>query len=208
MKRFLPIILVFFGVIWIGLDWQPGQAQERTARPAFTVQGKIVSVTEQELKISAPSGDFFVKLADPTQLIAENLITLAEVEPGLFVGVAAQKQRDGTFVASSGNVFREEEGGLLEGHRPMTSLPNSTMTNATIERIEEVAVQNVKGPMLTLRYKTGDVQVFVPANTPIVKRVTGDKSMLKPGTTVRVQGTQPADGTITAAQITIRATRR
>jgi hypothetical protein len=49
------------------------------------------------------------------------------------------------------------------------------------------------------------MKVPVPLNTPITKRVPGEKEMLKDGTTMGVQGIQAADGTISASQITVSA---
>ena len=201
MKRLQSIVLALCGVILFHMYGTGGGAE---LGPSVTAQGKISSLKDQELKIATANGDVLVKLSSSTKLTAESPITLSEIKTGLYVGAAAQKQPDGTFLASAINVFAENERGLLEGHRPMSSLPNSTMTNANIERVEDVVVRDIKGPMLTLKYKDGEVKVFVPANTPIMKRVPGEKGMLKLGATVRVQGSQAADGTISATQITIR----
>ena len=43
--------------------------------------------------------------------------------------------------------------------------------------IKEIAVQDVNGRMLTLKFKGGEVKVFVPPTTPIVKRVPGEMEM-------------------------------
>jgi hypothetical protein len=54
------------------------------------------------------------------------------------------------------------------------------MTNANVEQI----VTAVDGPTLTMKYKDEEKKIFVPANTPIVAYVPGDKSDLKPGAKV------------------------
>jgi hypothetical protein len=66
-------------------------------------------------------------------------------------------------------------------------------------------VQNVKGRLLTLKYKGGEIKVAVPADTPVVKRIVGDRKLLTTGSTVSVTGTRANDGTIAASQITVRA---
>lgn len=76
------------------------------------------------------------------------------------------------------------------------------MTNANVEKVEQVAVEKVQGPMLSLKYKGGEAKVFVPPGTPIVKNVPGDQSLLKPGTGVFIPAVQSPDGTITATRIT------
>ena len=79
------------------------------------------------------------------------------------------------------------------------------MTNATIETIENLTVQDVSGRMLTLKFKDGEVKVFVPPNAAITRRVSGSREMLKPDAELRVQGTQAADGVIAATQIIVNA---
>jgi hypothetical protein len=82
------------------------------------------------------------------------------------------------------------------------------MTNANVEAVDDVAVENVKGRMLTLKYKGGEIKVLVPPQAPIVKRVLGDRSFLKPGVEVSLQAAQAADDSRTATQITVRAAAR
>jgi hypothetical protein len=82
------------------------------------------------------------------------------------------------------------------------------MTNANVETVEDVAVQNVKGRMLTLKYKEGEIKVLVPEDTPVVKRVVGDRRLLTPGSTVSASGPQAEDGGIVASQITVRASAK
>jgi len=181
-------------------------AQETPAGKAVTIRGKIVSFKGQELLVATSGGEVSAKLLPEITIIGELAAKLSDINPGVYVGASAQKQVDGTFRASQINIFREEERGLSEGHRPQSSLPNSTMTNATIEAIENLTVQDVSGRMLTLKFKGGEVKVFVPPNTRITTRVTGSSEMLKPGADLRVQGTQGADGVIAAAQIIVSTT--
>lgn len=180
-------------------------AQVSTAGKAVTIRGKIVAVKEQELLVATTGGEVSVKLLPGITIIGEVAASLSDITPGVYVGASAQKQADGTIRASQINIFREEERGLSEGHRPQTSLPNSTMTNANVETIEDLAVQDVNGRMLTLKFKGGEVKVFVPSNATITRRVAGSREMLKPDAELRVQGTQAADGVISATQIIVNA---
>ena len=70
---------------------------------------------------------------------------------------------------------------------------------------QDVAVQNVKGRMLTLKYKGGEIKVVVPADTPVVKRIVGDRKLLTTGSTVSITGNRGGDGTVVASQVTVRA---
>jgi hypothetical protein len=79
------------------------------------------------------------------------------------------------------------------------------MTNANVDKVEQVAVQDVKGPLLTLKFKGGEIKVFVPPDASVVKRVPGGRELLKPGAGVAIQATQAADGSLSASRITVDA---
>jgi hypothetical protein len=49
---------------------------------------------------------------------------------------------------------------------------------------------------LTLKYKEGEKKIFVPANTPIVVYVPGDKNDLKVGAKVFIVAIKQPDGTL------------
>ena len=78
------------------------------------------------------------------------------------------------------------------------------MTNANVERVDDVMVRDVKGRMLNLKYKDGEVKVLVPPDIPLAKRVVADRSVVKTGSEVSVNVTQEADGSLLARQITVR----
>ncbi|HUC99559.1 MAG TPA: DUF5666 domain-containing protein, partial [Candidatus Polarisedimenticolaceae bacterium] len=148
-----------------------------------------------------------VKLGDNTIIRGEVPVKFSDITSGMYVGATAEKQPDGTFRASRLHIFSEDQRGTGEGHRPLGSAPQSgsTMTNANVETVEDVAVQNVKGRMLTLKYKGGEIKVLVPSDTPVVKRVVGDRRLLTAGSTVSASGPRAEDGSIVASQITVRA---
>src|SRR5262245_31045164 len=100
----------------------------------------------------------------------------------MYVGATAAKQPDGSFRASRLHIFSEDQRGTGDGHRPLSSAPGSglTMTNANVETVEDIAVQNVQERVLLLKYKGGEIKVLVPADTPVVKRVIAGSQWLKP----------------------------
>jgi hypothetical protein len=162
------------------------------------------------LIVESKSGPARVRFSDRTVIRAEVPIKFSEIVSGMYVGATAEQQPDGTFRAARLHVFSEDQRGTGEGHRPLSSAPQSglTMTNANVEAVDDVAVENVKGRMLTLKYKGGEIKVLVPPQAPIVKRVLGDRSFLKPGVEVSLQAAQAADDSRTATQITVRAAAR
>jgi hypothetical protein len=135
-------------------------------------------------------------------------IKVSDIAPGMYVGATATKQPDGSFRMARLHVFSEDQRGIGEGHRPLSSAPQSgaTMTNANVEAIDDVLVQNVKERVLTLKYKGGELKITVPPDIPVVKRELGDASMLKRGAVVSVQATRALDDSLSASQITVRAT--
>ena len=151
--------------------------------------------------MASPNGDAKITVSDKTVIRHEVAIKFSEIVSGMYVGATASKQPDGTFLASQINVFSEDQRGTGEGHRP---LGNATMTNANVERVDDVMVRDVKGRMLNLKYKDGEVKVLVPPDIPLAKRVVSDRSVVKTGSEVSVNVTQEADGSLLARQITVR----
>jgi len=176
----------------------------------MTIRGKIAAVKGLELIVSTPNGDVKAALTDQTVVRAEQPIKFSEIVAGMYLGTTATKQSDGSFLASEVHVFSEDQRGVGEGHRPLGSAPQSgaTMTNANVERVEDVAVQNVKGRLISLKYKGGEVKVLVPSDVPVVNRIVTDRSALRTGADVSVQGARSSDGTLAATQITVRARKQ
>lgn len=194
-------------VIALALISGSAQAQTGSTENRVSVNGKISSITGSDLTVQSDSGPVAVKLAGDTVIRGEVPVKFSDINSGMYVGATATKQPDGTFRASRLHIFSEDQRGTGEGHRPLSSEPHSgaTMTNANVETVEDVAVQNVKGRMLTLKYKGGEIKVVVPADTPVVKRIIGDRKLLTTGSTVSITGQRGADGAIAASQITVRA---
>lgn len=204
MKRlFLPIVVTAFWVaVATGAD-----AQSEPRQSQVSLNGEISSVAGSSLSLESNKGPVVVKLTGETVIRGELPVKFSDITPGMYVGATATKQPDGTFRASRLHIFSEDQRGTGEGHRPLGSEPQSgaTMTNANVETVEDVMVQNVKGRALTLKYSGGEIRVIVPPETPVVKRFVGDQKLLTAGKTVSVSGRPDEDGAIVAAQITVRA---
>jgi Domain of unknown function (DUF5666) len=177
------------------------------AQSNVSLTGKVTALKGQDLTVATANGPAAVKLNDKTVIRGELPIKFSDITPGMYVGATAAKQPDGTFLASRLHVFSEDQRGTGEGHRPLSSAPGSglTMTNANVETVEDVAVQNVRGRLLLLKFKGGEIKVLVPADTLVVKRVIADSQSLKPGATLSITANRADDGVLTARQITVRA---
>lgn len=61
------------------------------------------------------------------------------------MGATAVKQADGNLKALEVHIFPETARGTGEGHRPYDLQPGSTMTNANVEQVDQIAVERFKG---------------------------------------------------------------
>jgi hypothetical protein len=166
------------------------------------VRGTIDGVNGSTLNVTARDGaKVTVKLADNATVVGVAKASLADVKQGSFVGITAMPLPDGTQKAVEIHIFPEAMRGTGEGHRPWDLMPNSTMTNATVD--SEVASSD--GQKLVLKYKDGEKTFIVPADAAVVSFVPGtEASALAPGAKIFVAaGTKQADGTVLAARINV-----
>ena len=183
------------------VQFQAAQAQVPQGKPV-TIRGKISAVEKQALKVTTSAGEVLVKLPDNVRIGGVEAAKLSDITAGNYVGTTAVKQADGNLKALEVHIFPESSRGTGEGHRPWDLQPGSTMTNANVEKVEQVAVEKIQGQLLTLKYKDGEQKVFIPPGTPIVKNVPADQSLLKPGTGVYIPAVRGEDGTLTATRVT------
>jgi len=169
----------------------PGDAAQ--AQDTVRVRGTIVSIDGATYVIKARDGaELKVALADNAQIAAVVKASLADIKQGLFVGVTAMPQVDGSLSALEVHIFPEAMRGTGEGHYSWDLRPKSTMTNANVDQV----VTAVDGQTLTLKYKDGENKILLPADTPIVAYVKGDNSDLKPGAKVFIAAVKQPDGTL------------
>ena len=165
------------------------------------VRGTIQSVDGSTLDVKARDGaDMKIKLADNAQVRTVVGKTIADVKQGLFVGITAMPQPDGTQKAVEIHIFPEAARGTGEGHRPWDLMPGSTMTNANVD--SEVAITD--GKKLVLKYKDGDKTFVVPDNVKVVMFAPGATADIKPGAKIFIVGAKKLpDGTLEAPAITV-----
>ena len=165
------------------------------------VRGTIQSVDGSMLDVKARDGaDMKIKLADNAQVRTVVGKTIADVKQGLFVGITAMPQPDGTQKAVEIHIFPEAARGTGEGHQPWDLMPGSTMTNANVD--SEVAITD--GKKLVLKYKDGDKTFIVPDNVKVVMFAPGTAADIKPGAKIFIVGAKKLpDGTLEAPAITV-----
>jgi hypothetical protein len=193
--------LLILTLLVAAFQFKLAQAQAPKGKPV-TIRGKISAVEKQSLKVLTSAGEVLVNLPDDVRIGGVEAAQLSDIAAGKYVGATSVKQTDGNLKALEVHIFPESSRGTGEGHRPWDLQPGSTMTNANVERVEQVAVEKIQGQMITLKYKDGEQKVFIPPGTPIVRNVSGDRSLLKPGTGVYIPAVRGEDGTLTAIRIT------
>ena len=165
------------------------------------VRGTIEGVDGSMLSVKSRDGAMMkVKLADNAPVRAVVKASLADIKPGSFVGITAMPQPDGTQKAVEIHIFPEAMRGTGEGHRPWDLVPNSTMTNATVD--SEVAISD--GQKLVLKYKDGEKTFIVPANVIVVTYAPATMADVKSGEKVFVAAAKKMpDGTLDAPNLTV-----
>jgi hypothetical protein len=179
---------IALGALTTIVPGDPAQAQD-TVRVRGTIAG--IEGTTYVIK-SRDGAELKVALADNAQIAAVVKASLADIKQGLFVGVTAMPQADGSLSAVEVHIFPEAMRGTGEGHYSWDLRPKSTMTNANVDQV----VTAVDGQTLTLKYKDGEKKIFVAADTPIVAYVRGDNNDLKPGAKVFIAAVKQPDGTL------------
>lgn len=180
----------------------PSPSPSSSPSPTLRIRGNIVSATPTSLVVKDRSGEVVELLMSDKLVVSEVYpIKLEDIKPGSYIGTAAMPQADGTQRAIAVSVFPEAARGTGEGHRTFDLLPQSTMTNATVDDVATTS-NSVAGRTLRLKYKDGEKTVLVPAETPIVTSRASDRSLLVAGASVSLFA-QTVDGKPTALRINV-----
>jgi Domain of unknown function (DUF5666) len=169
--------------------------------PPVRVRGTIERVDGDVYVVKARGGaELKVKLADNATVVALTKASLADIKQGSYVGVTGMPQPDGSQRALEVHIFPEAMRGTGDGHRPWDLQASSTMTNGNVEQ----TAAGTDGQSITLKYKDGEKKFTVPADTPIVVYVPGDKSELKAGASIFISAAvKHADGTLQAPRVNV-----
>ena len=188
------------GIIGLAL-LLPAPAGWAQNAPRVRVRGTVERADGDSYIVKARDGaELTVTLAANATVVALVKASLTDIKAGSYVGIAGMPQPDGSQRALEVHVFPEAMRGTGDGHQPWDLQPQSTMTNGNVEQ----SVAGNDGQTLTLKYKDGEKKIVVPANTPIVSYVPGDKSELKPGAKIFISAaTKQPDGTLQAPRVNV-----
>lgn len=187
-------------VLLLGAALIAALAPAGVAQTPARVRGSITELVGPVLVIKTREGPSVqVRLMEGLTVLAVGKAALADVKPGAYVGVAAVKQADGAYRAQEITIFPEMARGSAEGHTPWDLTPDSTMTNATVEAV----VARSAGPLLTLKYKGGELKVSVPPRTPVVTIKITTHALLAPGAHVFVPAVRQPDGSLATSRVLV-----
>lgn len=153
------------------------------AQQPTRIRGQIEKIDGAVMTIKTRDGQtVMVKLADGARLATLSKITLADIQPNSFIGVAGMPRPDGSVEAFSIHTLPEAARANGDGERAWDARPGSTMTNASLGAV----VKGKEGDEITVTYKAGEKKVIVTPKTVIARQAPADKSVLQPGAQVAV----------------------
>ncbi len=209
------------------LAWAAGaqQPSASAAQQQEHLRGDVVALEGDTVEVKSRSGEMVkFTLAADAQVSLVAKADLASVTSGAFVGTTAVPQSDGTLRAIEVHVFPDSMRGTGEGHRPWDLQPGSTMTNATVAKLDERGGKARSGGtgstmtnatvarvgeggggarQLSLKYRGGEKTIIVPPGAPVVKMEKGDRSNLVPGAHVFAFLSREPDGTLVAERLNV-----
>lgn len=185
----------------LGLVLAAGAPVAPAQEPPVRVRGTIERVDGDTYVVKARGGaELKVKLAEKATVVALIKASLTDIKQGSYVGVTGMPQPDGSQKALEVHIFPEAMRGTGDGHRGWDLQQSSTMTNGNVEQ----STAGTDGQSITLKYKDGERKFTVPADTPIVIYVPGDKSELKPGASIFISAaTKQPDGTLQTPRVNV-----
>jgi Domain of unknown function (DUF5666) len=163
------------------------------------VRATIESVDGQLITAKSRDGaELKIHLADNAPVNEVVKVSLADIKPNSYIAVTAMPQPDGTQKATAIIIFPEALRGVGDGHRPWDFVPNSTMTNGTVD----ASVTSVDGQKLTLKDKDGEQTIIVTPETLIATYAKRSLADLKPGQKIFIAATKKnPDGTLEAPNV-------
>jgi hypothetical protein len=174
-----------------------GLAGTAWAQTNTNIRGTVTAFDGHTIAVATREGRAVqVVLPETTNVSGTKALTLADLKPGMNLGVTTIRRADGQTLAID---VRPIPPTARLGLSPFDLQPESTMTNATLD----AQVVSTDGAELTLNYATGTVKVLVPPGTPMSQAVPGSRSDIKPGETIFIVARPDAEGKLTAQRVQV-----
>ena len=170
------------------------------APSTLSVMGTVETFDASSISVKSETGAIEAFKLAPNLVVVQNKpATLTDIKPNDFVASAAVRKEDGKLHSTELRIFPDIMRGVGEGQRPMNDPRNQTMTNATVTGTAIVDGSNI----IKVKFAGGESELVVNPGVPVIAIVPADKSLVKAGVKVRVQGAKTADGAV-ANRITLQ----
>ena len=165
------------------------------------VRGTIESVDGPIFNVKMRDGAMLkLKLAENAPVRAVVKASLGDIKVGSYLAITSVPLPDDSQKALAVLIFPEAQRGVAEGSMPWDFVPNSRMTNATVES----TVASVDGQVLIVKYKDSDQKIVVPPNAEIITYAAATAADLKSGKKIFVfTAKKLPDGTVEAPNVSI-----
>ncbi len=170
------------------------------ATPLTALRGTIERVAPDggSLEVKTRDGDEkTLRLLAGAKVARVVAASLADLKPGVYVGVAAVPGEDGALKALEVHIFPELLRGVGDGHRPFDLAPGSTMTNGALS----ARVDEVDGSRIVVAYNGGQQTIAIDKSTPIVAIEPGSLGDLTAGAAIVARGRAGEDGSFEAHSV-------
>ncbi|HEX2525335.1 MAG TPA: hypothetical protein VHL31_03410 [Geminicoccus sp.] len=154
-------------------------ASAETAR----IRGTLIEFDVSKITVAKRDGGVEpIGIDSNTRYLSVTPVGIDAIKPGSYIGVAGLPQADGTIKALGVMVFPEQARGMNEGSFPWDLQPESTMTNATVAKVETAA----SGREVQVTYKGGSQTIEIVDAGAIASFAPASESALVEGAKVTV----------------------
>ena len=165
------------------------------AQQNTNIRGTVSAFDGKVITIKSNAGqDVSVDMPENVVPSITKAFTMADVKPGMKLGVTTIKRGDQTIAIDVRPISAQAPEGLSD----YDLQPQSTMTNA----IADAVVTATGGNEITLNYKTGVVKVLVLPGTPMSQAAPGQRADVKAGETIFVAARNEG-GKLTAVRVQV-----
>jgi hypothetical protein len=177
----------------------PALAQTPPAGTPTRIRGTVEKLDGKTLTVKTREGQTqTIALADNFSVSALAKKTAADIKANDYVLTTGVKGTDGKLHCVELRIAPEGMRGVAEGQTPWDSMPEATMTNATVTGLATMTT----GQTVKVKFKDQESEFVVDAQCQVFGYVQGDPSLLKPGAAVFMVAQKQPDGKLTAARIT------
>jgi hypothetical protein len=167
------------------------------AQAPTRIRGSITAVNGDVLAVKTRDGrNIDLKLAPDAVVVTPKKVGAQEFKQGSYVGVTSLKGADGRLVAKRVHALGPQ---VPQMHGNWDSIPNSMMTNATIESMAQVS----GGTELTMKYKDGEQKILTTPETEYYGFDNGSRADLKPGAAIFTTARMGDDGKFATPRIVV-----